>query len=115
MAYHIEAIPCIPQTINSLLPSIPGTPIVSKGITQSSGQSHPTCLESELSVSKTLSQQDDSSHLGVDNDPPLNPKCMTTLDWVEAQSINKTIGEIIQLFKAKELQSQKVRKLIAKR
>ena len=29
VAYHIEAIPCSPQTINSLLPSIPNTPIVS--------------------------------------------------------------------------------------
>ena len=40
---HIEAIPCNTQTINSLLPSIPDTPIVSKVITQSSRQSHPTC------------------------------------------------------------------------
>ena len=32
---------------------------------------------------------------------------MTKLDWVEAQSKDKIIGEIIQLFKAKELQCQK--------
>ena len=32
---------------------------------------------------------------------------MTTLDWVEAQSKDKTIGKIIHLFKAKELQCQK--------
>ena len=32
---------------------------------------------------------------------------MITLDWVEAQSKDKTIGEIIQLLKAKELQYQK--------
>ena len=30
---------------------------------------------------------------------------MTRLDWVEAQSEGKIIGDIIQLFKAKELHS----------
>ena len=54
VANHIEAIPCSPQTINSLLPSIPEAPIVSKAITQSSRQSHLTCLESESSVLKTV-------------------------------------------------------------
>ena len=29
---------------------------------------------------------------------------MTKVDWVEAQSKDKTIGEIIQVLKAKELQ-----------
>ena len=33
VANYIEAIPCSPQTINSLLPSIPDTPIVHKAIT----------------------------------------------------------------------------------
>ena len=107
MVNHIEAIPCSHQTINSFLPSIPDTPIVSKAITRSSGQSGPTYLESEPSVSKTVSKLDDSSHPGVDSDFPLNPKCMTTLDWIETQSKDKTIGEIIRLFKAKELQYQK--------
>ena len=32
---------------------------------------------------------------------------MTTLDWVEVQSKDKNIGEIICLFKAKGLQCQK--------
>ena len=32
---------------------------------------------------------------------------MTILDWVEAQSKDKNIGEIIHLFKARELQCQK--------
>ena len=40
---------------------------------------------------------------------------MTKLDWVEAQSKDKTIGEIIHLFKAKELQCQKVMKLTTMR
>ena len=95
MASHIEAIPCSPQTIDSLLPSIPGPPIVSKAITQLSGWSHPTHPESEVSISKTVSKPDDSSCLGVDTDSPLNPKCMTTLNWVEYQSKDKTIGKIM--------------------
>ena len=107
VANHIEAVPCIPQTIDSFLPSILDTSIISKTIIQSSGQSHLTCLEAESSISRTVSKPDDSSHLGADNNPPLNPKCMTTLDWVQAQSKDKTIGEIIQLFKPKELQYQK--------
>ena len=107
VANHIEGIPYSPQTINSHPPSIPDTPIVSKAITQSSRQSHPTCPESESSVLKTVSKLDDSSCPGIDTEPPLNPKCMTKLDWVEAPSKDKTIGEIIQLFKAKELQYQK--------
>ena len=82
VANHIKAVPCSPQTIDSLLPSIPDTCIVSKTITQLCGQSHSTCLESESFISKTVSKPDDSSHLGVDTDLPLSPKCMTTLDWV---------------------------------
>ena len=69
VANHIEAIPCKPQVIDSLLPSIPDTPIVSKAITSLSRQSHLTCLEAELCISKTVSKPDESSHLGVDNDP----------------------------------------------
>ena len=65
VADHIEAIPCSPQTINSLLPSIPDTPIVSKAVTRSSAQSCPTHLEAELFASKTASEPDDSSHLGL--------------------------------------------------
>ena len=33
VANHIEAAPYSPQTIDSLLPSIPDTPIISKAIT----------------------------------------------------------------------------------
>ena len=42
---HIEAIPCSPQTVYSLLPSIPDTTTVSKAITQSSRQSCLICPE----------------------------------------------------------------------
>ena len=74
---HIEAIPCIPQTIESILPSIPDdASIVCKAITRSSGQSHLTHLETESFVSETESKLGHSSHQG----PSLNLKCMTTSD-----------------------------------
>ena len=92
VANHNEAIPCNPQVINSLLPSIPDTPTT---ITWSTIQSCQTCLDAESLASKTVSKPDDFSHLGDDQDPSLNPRCMTTLDWVEAQSKDKTIGKII--------------------
>ena len=107
VANHIEAIPCNPQVIDSLLPSIPDTPIVSKAITWSSGQSHLTCVEAESLAWKTVSKPDNSSCPEDYLDPSLNPRCMTTLDWVEAQSKGKRIGKIICMFKAKELQCQK--------
>ena len=36
----------------------------------------------------------------------MNPRCMATLDWVEAQSKDKTIGKVLHLCKSKELQCQ---------
>ena len=39
---HIEAVPCNPQVVNALLPSISDTTIASKAITWSSGQSSDT-------------------------------------------------------------------------
>ena len=87
---HIDAILCSPQAIESILPSIhEDTPIVSKAFTQSSGQSHLTCPETELLVSETESKLDNSSHPGVDKDLYLNPECMTTSDRVEAQARDK--------------------------
>ena len=68
-------------------PSISDTTIISKVITQSSGHSHLTCLEAE---SFTL-QTDDHNHPRNEQDPSLNPRCITTLDWVEAQSKDKII------------------------
>ena len=102
MANYIDAIPCTPQVIDSLLPSIPDTPIVSKAITQSSRQCHPTCPENEPLASKAVSKLDNPSHLGNDLDLSLSPKCMTTSDWVEAQSQDENVGQIICLFKANE-------------
>ena len=46
VANYIEAVPCSPQRIDSLHPSIPDTPIISKAITRLSRQSHLTHLES---------------------------------------------------------------------
>ena len=106
MANHIEAVPCSHQTIDSILPFIPDTPVISKAITQLSRQSHLTHPKSELSISKTVCKLDYSSHLGVGTGYSLNPKCTTISDWIKAQYKDKTIGEIIQLFKAKELQCQ---------
>ena len=84
MTNYIDAIPCNPQVINSLLPSIPDTPIVSKPITWPSRQSHVMHQKAESSTLKTVSKPDDSSNLGVDQGPSLNPRYMATLDWVEA-------------------------------
>ena len=80
--------------------------IVCKAITQSSRQSHLTCPETKSVVSEMESKLGDSSHLGVNEDPSLNLKCMTTSDWIEAQSKDKIVGNIIKLYKAKELQYQ---------
>ena len=103
---HIEAIPCSPQTIESLLPSIPDkAQIVCKAITWSSGQSHLTHISH---VHQKQNQNwGNSSHPKAMDDPALNPKCMTTSDWIEAQSKDKIVGDIIKMYKAKELQKGK--------
>ena len=98
---HIESVSCSVQTIDSLFPCISDTPAISTPITRSSGQSCLTCLEPESSILGEVRKSDRSSH------PELNLKCMTKQNWVEAPSKNKTIGEIIQLFKTKELYCRK--------
>ena len=55
-------------------------------------------------MSEAESKLGDSSCLAVNDDSSLNPKCMTTSDWIEAQSEDKIVGDIIKLYKAKELQ-----------
>ena len=74
---------------------------------QSSRQSHLKRLETESFVSETESKPGDSSCLGVNEDPSLKLKCMTMSDWIEAQSKDKTVGDIIKLYKANELQYRK--------
>ena len=100
---HIESVTCNPQVVNALLPSISDTTIGSKVIIQSSRHSHLTHPEAE----SFALQMDNHNHLGNDQDPSLNPRCMTTLDWVEALSKDKIISEIICLYKSNELQCQK--------
>ena len=95
VANHIKAVSCSPQTLDSLFPCILDTPIVNKAITRSSRQGHSTCLEPESSILKITSNLDDSSCPEVDTGHPLNPKCMTVSDWIEAQPKDKTIGKII--------------------
>ena len=63
--------------------------------------------ETKSFVTETASKLDDSSHPEVNEDLSWNPNCMTMLDWIEAQSQDKIIGKIIQMFKAKELQNWK--------
>ena len=107
---HIEPISCSPQTIDSILPSIlHDTLIVSNAIMWSSGQNHLTQLETESSKLDTL------SHLGVDNDSPLKPKCITPSDWVEAQSRDKMSKRLFTYLKQKNYRIKKIRRLIVRR
>ena len=55
---------------------------------------------------KTVSKVDNSNHAALafqQSEGKLNPKCITKEDWVEAQSKDKIISEIINLFKSKKL------------
>ena len=70
-----------------------------------------THMQHELSVLKTVSKADDSDCLALvsrQSGDKLNPKCMTKQDWVEAQSKDNMIGEIIHLFKSKKLHCCKI-------
>ena len=108
MANHIKSVSCSIQTIDSFFPFISDTPAISKAITRSSGQSHLIHPEPELSISGASTKLDESGHL------EMNPKCMTKQDWVEVQSQDKTINEIIQLFKTKEMYCRKGNSLLQK-
>ena len=84
----IEAIPCSPQTIESLLPSIPD---------------HGQIVCKAIMTSEFKSNLGNFSH----PDPSLNLQCMTTSDWVRIQAEDKVIGDIIQRYKAKGLHKGK--------
>ena len=85
---YIEMIPCSPQTIESLLPSIhDSAQIVCKAITTSA---------MELNV-------DDFSC----PDPSVNPKCMTMLEWMNVQPEDKVLSDIIPRYKTKGLHKGK--------
>ena len=97
----IESVSCSVQEIESFLPIQSESMTVSMAITNSSNQSHTTCLEHESSELENTSDVDDSDCpatrlLGN----KLNPKCMT---MQEAQSKDKIISEIVHLYKSKQL------------
>ena len=101
---HIEAIPCSPQTIESLLPSVSdNSQIICKAITRSSEQSCLTHLETDSFASEIESKMGDFDH----PDLSFNPQCMTPSDWMKTQAVDKIIGDIIKMYKAKELQKGK--------
>ena len=108
---NIKPVSCSMQVIESFLPIPSDTITISKAITRLSVQSHTTCLEPELSTIQTVPKVDDSDHLALasgQSGDQLNPKCMTQLDCMEAQAKDKTIGEIIHLFRTKELYCRKI-------
>ena len=108
---NIEAVSCSVQTIESFLLNPSDTIAISKVITRLSNQSHMTQLEHESSVRKTVPKADNSDHPALasrQSGDKLNPKCMTKQDWVEAQSKDKTISEIMHLFKTKKLYCCKI-------
>ena len=99
------------QTVEHYLPILSEPMAISKAITWSSNQSHPTCLEHETSEVRKEMGMDDSSCLTARQlEDKLNPKCMSIQDWVESQSKDKMIGEIVQLFKSKKLCHCKISK-----
>ena len=103
---NIEAVSCSVQMIESFLPISSDTIAISKAITRLSHQSHTTHPEHDSSMLKTVSKADDSDHLALASGwsgVKLNPNCMSKQDWVEAQSKDKTISEIIHLSKSKKL------------
>ena len=111
---NIEAVSCSVQTIKSFPPISSDTIAISKAISRTSYQSHMICPEHESSILKTASKADDSDHMapasGHSGDE-LNPKCMMKQDWVEAQSKDKIIGEIICLLKSKKLYCCKINEI----
>ena len=73
---YIETIPCSPQTIESLLPSIhDNTQVVCKFI--------------------TMSETDSNVGSSSCPDPLFNLKCMTTSDWMKVQAEDQIIGDLI--------------------
>ena len=108
---NIEAVSCSVQTIESFLLIPSDTIAISKAITRLSDQSHTACSEHESSVHKTVSKVDDSdcpTQASGQSGDKLNPRCMAKQDWVEAQSKDKTIDEIIRLFKTKKFYCCKI-------
>ena len=101
---NVESILCSVHTFQSFLPIQSETVAISKAITNSSNQSCSTHPEQGLSKLESITSRDDSDHLTTGSlENKLNPKCMTIQDWVDAQSKDKIIGEIVLLFKSRKL------------
>ena len=111
---NIEPVSCSIQAIESLLPISSDSIAISKAIIRSSNQSCTIHPEHGSSMLKTVSKVDDSNHPAVSSGQlgdKLNPKCMTKQDWVESQSKDKTIGEIIHLLNSKKQHCCKINEL----
>ena len=68
-----------------------------------------TCLEHGSSELEIITNADDSDHLAIGLlENKLNPKCITIQDWVEAQSKDKIISEIVHLFKSMKMCCHKI-------
>ena len=101
---NIEAVSCSMQVGEPFLPVQSEPMAISKAITWPSNQSHLTHPENRLSKAREAVNMDDSSCLTARQlEGKLNLKGMSIQDWVEAQSKDKIIGEIIHLFKSKKL------------
>ena len=97
------------QIIELFLPILSETAAISKAITNLSDQGCATCLKQGLSGLESITSVDDSDHpiIGL-LENKLNPKCMTIQDWVDTQSKDKIIDEIVLLFKSQKLCSHKI-------
>ena len=111
---NIETVSCSIQVIESFLLISSDSISIRKAVTKSSNQSHTTHADHESSELKTISKVDNSDHQALaswQSGDRLNPKCRTKQDWVEAQSKDKMIGEIIHLLKSKKLHICKINEI----
>ena len=97
------------QAVESSLPIQSEPTAISKAITRAPNQSHMTCSEHGSSELEKVVNVDESDHLATGQlENKLNPKYMTIQDWVEAQSKDKIISEIVHLFRSKKLCCHKI-------
>ena len=108
---NIEVVSCSMHVVEPFLPVQSELMAINKAITQSSKQSCPTCPEDRSSeVRRGGNVEDSNCWTARQLEDKLNPKGMSIQDWVEDQSKDKIIGEIVQLFKSKKLCHCKISK-----
>ena len=103
---NIEMISCSLQAVESFLTIPSKTSVISKAITRLSNSSCMTCPEPGSFELETVLNADDSDYPALATrqlESKLIPKCMTIQDWIEAQSRDKIISDIVHLFKSKKL------------